>query len=136
MTNENQESAVEVPIAELEAKEENRRKRLLLILLLLLLLVGCVGGLFLRYIKDPAPLPDLLPGPIGEVVNYPPHYLFSFYGLDQPVGVAVSPSGDRVYVSESGGERTIKIFDSAGNLLDDFVPPGTVPPQRSPVYLA
>ncbi|MEN8173255.1 MAG: hypothetical protein ABFS03_10295, partial [Chloroflexota bacterium] len=33
-------------------------------------------------------------------------------------------------------ERTIKIFDSAGNLLDDFVPPGTVPPQRSPVYLA
>ena len=136
MTIENTENNVENLSTETEEQEENRRKRLLLLLLLLLLLVCCVGGLFVKYINKPVPLPDLLPGPIGENINYPPHYLFSIYGVDKPVGMAISPGGDRVYVAESGGERTIKVFDREGTLLDDFTPPGTTPYERSPVYLA
>ena len=119
-----------------DAQEERRRKRLLLLLILLLLLLCCAGFLFARYLAEPAPLPDLLPGPIAENVAYPPHYLFSIYGVDRPVGVAPSPTGDRIYVSEVSGERTVKIFDRDGVLLDDFEPPGTTPSQRSPVYLA
>ena len=132
MTNDKFESQHETS----EEQEEKRRKRLILLLALLLLLLCCIGSLFARYINEPAPLPDLLPAPIRDNVAYPPHYLFSIYGVDQPVGVAVSPSGDRIYVSEMGGERTIKIFDSNGILLDDFEPPGTSVPERSPVYLA
>ena len=136
MTIDNTETQADISSNEPDEQEENRRKYLLLLLLLLLLIFCCIGGLFVRYINEPAPLPDLLPGPIGDAINYPPHYMFSVYGVDQPVGIAVSPNGERVYVAESGGERTVKMFDRNGTLLDDFSPPGTTPFERSPVYIA
>jgi sugar lactone lactonase YvrE len=79
----------------------------------------------------------LLPGQLGDVIDYyPPHFLFSIYGVEQPVAVAGSPNGDQIYVAESGGERTIKIFDRDGELLDDFDPPMTTPGERAPVGIA
>ncbi len=114
-------------------EEERRRKRLLWLLLLLLLLLCCVCGLFIRYMMKPEPLPEI--APVGNV-NYPPHYVFSIYGMDRPVGVAVSPNGERVYVAETGGERLVKVFDRAGNPLFSFAPPNSSSAQRSPVYLA
>ena len=69
-------------------------------------------------------------------LNYPPHYLFSIYGLDTPVGVTVSPDGDQIYISESGGDRLIRVFDREGNPLFAFAPPATSPGQRSPTYMA
>ena len=71
----------------------------------LLALLICVGVAFLRYLVEPAPLPSLLPLP-GDG-HYAPHYLFSNYGVEKQVGVAVSQHGDRVYVAESGGERLV-----------------------------
>ena len=118
-------------------EEKARRRQLLGLLLLLLLLLLCLCGtvyLFVRYLQKPEPLPELVPVPVEA--NYPPHYLFSIYGVNQPVGVALSPEGDRVYVAESGGERLIKVFDPEGNLLFSFAPPRTTPPQRVPVYIA
>jgi DNA-binding beta-propeller fold protein YncE len=114
-------------------EEERRRKRLLLLLLLLLFLLCCVCGLFFRYMMKPEPLPEMVP---VVNVNYPPHYVFSIYGIDRPVGVALSPDGQRVYVAETGGERLIKAFDRAGNPLFSFAPPNSFSAQRSPVYLA
>ncbi len=125
------------PMPEAEARqeaEEARRRKWLLLLLLLLLLLCCGCGLFYRYWTKPQPLPDLVP--VAPEVEYPPHYLFSIYGVDRPVGVAVSPDGERIYVAETGGERLIKVFDAKGNLLDSFAPPETRPGERSPVYLA
>jgi sugar lactone lactonase YvrE len=117
-----------------EEKERSRRKRWLLLLLLLLTLC-CVGGLFVRYYLAPEPLPEMvLPDALEPA--YPPHYLFSIYGIDQPVGVTVSPDGDRIYVSESGGERLVKAFDRDGQPLFSFSPPESTSAQRSPVYLA
>ncbi|HEM47300.1 MAG TPA: hypothetical protein ENO23_09695, partial [Alphaproteobacteria bacterium] len=118
----------------LDAQEVRARRRLAIALVALLALFVCVSAMFWRYLHEPAPMPDLLPLPIG--LNYAPHYLFSVYSFDQPVGVAVSPEGDRVYVAESGGERLVKIFDRYGNALRAFAPPGTTPGQRAPVYLA
>lgn len=115
-------------------KEERRRRGLLLLLLLLLLLICCVGTLFVRYLIKPEPLPDLLP--VVNQVNYPPTYAYSIYGVDRPVGVAVSPDGSRIYVSESGGERLVKILNRDGNLLGSFTTPGTSVGERSPVYIA
>lgn len=117
-----------------DRREAQRRRRLLVALAALLLLFVCVGAMFWRYLRAPAPVPDLLPIPVN--VNYAPHYLFSIYGVEQPGGVAVSPEGDRVYVTESGGERLVKAFDRTGQTLAAFAPPGTRPAERAPVYLA
>lgn len=115
-------------------EEEKQRRRLLLLLLALLLLLCLVSSLFLRYLRRPAPLPELLV-PQAEV-NYPPHYLFSMYGVDRPAGVALSPDEEQIYVSESGGERLIKVFDRDGSPLGSFAPPNTRSGERSPVYIA
>jgi len=121
--------------AEALAAEERVRRRRLLVLLagLLLALVGTIT-LIVRYATRPEPLPDLVPLP--GAVNYAPHYLFSILGLDKPVGVALSSQGDRIYVSESAGDRLVKIFDRNGKLLGAFAPPRTTQAQRAPVYLA
>ncbi len=130
-----EEEEIEEEIEEEEDDDEDRRRWLLLLLLLLLLcLLCCAGGLFGRYLLEPAPLPELVPLPLD--VNYPPHYVFSIYGVDKPVGVTLSPQEDRIYVSESGGGRLIKIFDRSGDPLGSFGPPRTTPGERSPVYLA
>ncbi len=124
----------ELNFDEEEEKEKKKRRWLLLLLMALLLLLCCAGGLFYRYIREPLPLPEMLPLPIQ--VSYPPHYLFSIYQADQPVGVALSPEGDRIYVTETGGERLVKMFDRDGDLLGSFAPPRTGPADRAPVYLA
>ncbi len=130
---EGEELALEQETEEQE-REKRRRRLLMLLLLLLLLLLFCVGILFCRYLQRPEPLPELLPVPAD--LNYPPHYLFSIYGMDKPVGVAVSPDGSRIYVTESGGERLIKVFSRDGEPISAFAPPNTRPGERSPVYVA
>jgi DNA-binding beta-propeller fold protein YncE len=116
------------------AEERKRRRRLLALLAALLLALACTITLALRYAMRPQPLPDLLSLPVA--VNYAPHYLFSIHGLDSPVGVAVSPEGDRIYVSEAGGDRLVKVLDRNGDPLAAFAPPRTVQAERAPVYLA
>jgi DNA-binding beta-propeller fold protein YncE len=119
---------------ELASQEKKGRKRLLLLLLLLLFLLCGVSGLAYQYIRRPVPLPELVL-PDGTI-NYPPHYLFSIYGVEKPVGVTASPSGDRIYVTESGGDRLVRVFGRNGEVVGDFAPPGTTPGERSLVYLA
>ena len=120
--------------AEFSDKElKQRRWKSILLGILIILLIGLCGFLY-YYFKQPAPLPELLPIPVD--LNYPPHYLFSIYEVDRPVGLAISPDGERLYVAETGGERLIKMFDRDGGALGAFGPPGTTIPERSPVYLA
>jgi DNA-binding beta-propeller fold protein YncE len=118
----------------LTPSEKRRRKLLLAILILLLLLLAGVSYLFVRYLNQPEPLPELLPVPVE--VSYPPRYITSFYEVNGPVGVALSPRGDRIYVTEMRGDRMIKILDTDGNLLGSFAPPRTGPGERAPVYVA
>jgi len=66
----------------------------------------------------------------------PPRYLFSIYNLARPMGVAVTPEGDRIYVTEADGERMVRVFDRSGKPLGAFAPPSTSPTDRVPVYLA
>lgn len=77
-----------------------------------------------------------LPG-VGEVLKtVPPRYLSSLTGNLSPLAVAVSPSGDRVYVGESTGERQIRIFDRAGTAVGAFAPPDSEKGKRLPTGIA
>jgi DNA-binding beta-propeller fold protein YncE len=120
-----------------EIKEEGKRRWLLLALLLLLLLSCGVIGVFIRYATTREPLPNIIVPPLlSEQVQYPPVFTFSFEGVDRPMGVAVSPDGQRIYVAEGAGQYAIKMFDRDGNLINTFAPPGTTPSNRKPTYIA
>ncbi len=116
------------------APDERRRRRRKLALLLFLLMVlsvfALIGGLYMVTRK---PLTDL---PIPGISNAKlPHYVFSVYGTSRPLGVAVSPSGDRIYVTESDGDRSVKVFDAKGNPVATLRPPKDES-DHQPVYLA
>jgi hypothetical protein len=114
--------------------QRKKRRRLLFGLGALILLLIAVGAIFGRYLVKPGPLPDLLPLPVD--LNYRPHYLFSIYGVKQPGGVALSPDDERIYVTETGGQREVKIFDRDGGFRGSFAPPRTQPGERAPAYVA
>jgi DNA-binding beta-propeller fold protein YncE len=109
----------------LTAKQRNRRRLKIAALILLLLLVA-----FLLY--------RLLSGDesIPGITKQLPHYETSIYGAVQPMGVAVSPDGERVYVTESGGRRLVRVYDRSGEQVDALKPPGHVGKWRLPVYVA
>lgn len=119
-----------------QVKDERKRRWLLALLILLLLLICCVGILFYRYITRPQPIPEILPEPIAEQIYYPPTFKFAVAGLEKPVGIGVSPDGQRIYATEGGGERLIKMYDRDGNLILSFAPPGTTRSNRIPAYVA
>ncbi len=66
-----------------------------------------------------------------------PEYQFSIYGVTKPLGVAVHPDGDLIYVSESGGERLVHIYDGQGTPIGTLKPPDSKSvASRSPAYVA
>ena len=67
--------------------------------------------------------------------NQPPHFLFSIYGVERPLGIALSPDGQRVYVAEAGGERLVRIFDRSGKPLGSLEPPTDEWTTRSPRFV-
>jgi DNA-binding beta-propeller fold protein YncE len=125
---------IQTPPSTSEETEERKRRTLLLVLLLLLLALCAAGCLFLRYILKPAPITDIIP--VVPVQGIPPAYVKMITGVDGPVGVAVSPDSQRIYVAEGAGERLVKAFDRDGNFLFSFAPPGTNKSNRNPTYLA
>lgn len=87
-----------------------------------------VGGVFAYYLVREE-LPTL---PIAEETE--PAFAYSIYGVDEPLGLALSPDGNRLYVTERGGERYVRVFDPRGNLLMNLFPPDST--FRQPTYVA
>lgn len=111
-----------------------RKIRLRLVLLLLTTLLITSAIIFYSYIKRREPLPELIAPNLN--INYPPHYLFSIYGTDKPVGLALSPDERKLFVSQSDGNRSILVFDREGIRINEFWHRSTIPAERAPVYLA
>lgn len=65
-----------------------------------------------------------------------PHYEFSIYGMNQPLGVAANDSGDRIYVTESTGKSVVHVFDRAGKPTGTLSPPASTGQTHIPVYVA
>lgn len=91
------------------------------------------AGLVTWYALTRKPITEVFPVIAGEDI---PSYSFSIYGISKPTGVAVNPSGDRIYVSESEGQRMVRIFDGKGNPIGSFAPPKSIPATRIPMYIA
>jgi DNA-binding beta-propeller fold protein YncE len=123
-------SLAETPDPAIDEGQPRRRRKAIILLLLLGLLIGLLI-LAIWYLLFRQPIIAPLPG-ISDTAL--PHYTSSIYGVDGPVGVAVSSSGDRVYVTQTGGQPGVLIFDADGNGVGTFeTPSGSV---HAPVYLA
>jgi DNA-binding beta-propeller fold protein YncE len=88
--------------------------------------------LFAWYLMNRKPLSEL-PGLSSTRM---PSYQSSIYGVTKPLGVAVSATGDRIYVTQSGGEQVVKIFDHAGKATGTLKPPASTGPTHIPMYVA
>ena len=120
------------PAEDAPDEEKRRRRRALLLLLLLGLLAGLIL-LTIWYLIFRQPLP--LPLPVIPDTQLPA-YSTSIYGASSPSGVAVTPSGDRIYVAETGGDKVVRIFDAGGNPLGTMTPPAETGTDHVPVYVA
>jgi DNA-binding beta-propeller fold protein YncE len=91
-----------------------------------------LGLLFAWYLMNRKPLSEL-PG-LSQAKA--PHYEFSIYGTSNPIGVAVSPAGDRVYVTEENTPRLVHVYDKSGKQVGTLTPPKSTGPTHIPDYVA
>lgn len=118
----------------LDPDEDRRRRRKALLLALLVALLGALvlfTGWYLIYRKPVTELP--LPGLTQETI---PHYAYSLYGVIAPTGVAVTPDGSRVYVTQTEQDPAVLIFNGEGTKLATVKPPATTGTEHVPVYVA
>ncbi|MEE8536404.1 MAG: NHL repeat-containing protein [Acidobacteriota bacterium] len=109
------------------------------ILLLILIALGWVLLITGQYCSTGKPITDLpgVPGVVGGLFDNPSYrYVSSIEGLQGPMGVAVGLDG-RVYVTETGGTRMIRIYDSlAEQELGSFTAVDGEIVDWVPVYIA
>jgi DNA-binding beta-propeller fold protein YncE len=110
-------------------KMSKKRKGKIAALLIALVILALLFG---WYLMNRKPLSDL-PG-LGQ--SKVPHYEFSMYGTTQPLGVAATASGDRIYVTESGGTRLVRVYDAKGKQTGTLKPPVSTGPSHIPIYVA
>ncbi len=121
-------SATGTPPPDAEGKKRRRRKAIAWVLGVVLVLFAAI---FAWYLVNRKPLSELP----GIATNSLPTYQTSIYGVQQPLGVAASPDGSRIYATQSGAKAAVLVFDRSGNKLGELTPPAT--PQRfhTPVYV-
>lgn len=116
------------PAGFLSSNQRPRKKSRvrLAILGILLLMFTCSIFLWVNYLTTHQPITDTLPVAQAMAQVIKPHYLFSIHGASQPLGVAVTPDGSRIYVGETADQQMIHVYDRDGKELAKFTPPGNV----------
>jgi DNA-binding beta-propeller fold protein YncE len=127
------EPVVEGDLTEISPEEERRRRRKRALLLLLLGLLAMLATIAIWYLLFRQPIP--VPLPIIPDAKLP-SYATSIYGTNNPMGIAVSPDGNRIYVADTEGERVVRVFDAAGNPVAVAQPPETTGTEHVPVWIA
>ena len=110
-------------------KVSNKRKRAIAALVIALVMLAL---LFAWYLMNRKPLSEL-PGLSQTKL---PHYEFSIYGVNQPLGVAATAAGDRIYVTESSDQHVVHIYNAKGKPVGTLKPPSSTGKEHSPVYVA
>jgi DNA-binding beta-propeller fold protein YncE len=116
--------ATEVSTKQMKAKKSKIAALIAFLLILALL--------FAWYLTNRKPLSEL-PGLSSTKL---PSYQFSIYGTSQPLGVAASATGDRIYITQNSGARVVKIVDRAGKAIGTLKPPASTGPTHLPMYVA
>src|SRR5512141_3240839 len=120
------------PAEEAPERDKRRRRRALLLRFLLRALLTLLLGIAIWYFLFRQPIP--IPNP--TMVDLP-GYTTSLYGATGPMGVASSPDGSRVYVAQTGGAKTVVIFDGVSNRIGTAQPPAvTTGDEHVPVWMA
>jgi len=109
-------------------KMKGRKSKIASLIAFLLIL----ALLFAWYLTNRKPLSEL-PGLSQAKL---PSYQNSIYGPSRPLGVAVNATGDRIYVTESGGTRVVKAYNRAGKQTAILKPPASAGPEHTPMYVA
>jgi DNA-binding beta-propeller fold protein YncE len=136
MTAEMTAEGLPIPPGAVEGKpaeeEKPRRRRKAILLLLLLGLLAMLTTIVIWYLIFRQPINPLPLIPVSQL----PSYTTSVFGATSPTGVAASPSGDRIYVTQTEGDRVALVFDAAGNPVGTMVPPESTGAEHVPVYVA
>ena len=121
------------PLGEERPAGKNRLK--LLIILVLLAALAWVLMLGIRYFLTKQSITQLtgLP-PIAGLFEGQPRYLGSLEGVERPLGVAIKDG--KIYVTESAGERMVRVFNRDGDEIAALAPPGAEFAYRVPLYVA
>jgi DNA-binding beta-propeller fold protein YncE len=117
---------------EVTPEEERRRRRKAILLLFLLGLLAFLITIVVWYLIFRQPINPLPVIPASEI----PAYSTSIYGAQRPMGVAVSTSGDRIYVTQTAGDQTTLIFDGGGTVVGTIAPPAEAGREHLPFYVA
>lgn len=112
----------------LSDEERKRRRRKIVALLLILAALIVLLIMLLRSVSGNSPLPGI-PSDV-------PSHVSNIYGVEQPMGIAVSPDGNRIYVTESEGPRFVRVFNSSGDKIGTLKPSGPKGAWGLPVYVA
>ncbi len=111
--------------------EEKKRRRKVIAFFLVLALILVLGAIGAWYLLNRKPLTEL-PGLTNAKV---PHYERSIYHTSQPLGVAVSATGDRIYVTDGGPTAKVHVFDKDGKQLAAMAMPNAKV-MHQPIYVA
>lgn len=112
-----------------DGRRKRRRKILAWILVAVLVVFGGIAAWYLMNRKPLSELPGLETGKV-------PTYKTAFYGVEKPLGVAVSPDGSRLYATQSGTKAAAFVFNREGTKIGELKPPATEAGYHVPVYLA
>jgi len=120
------------PVTAADQTPPHRRRQVALLLILSLLLLGLL--IFAAwYLLFRQPVETLIP---NLDLTKPPSYQLSTYNVSQPIGVAVSSDGSRIYVTQGGGDESTVLIDTSGNHLATLAPPADVTARASQLYVA
>jgi DNA-binding beta-propeller fold protein YncE len=115
-------------VPDLLTEEERRRRKAKRLMIILAVVAAIIAILIYRGCTGNAPIP-------GIIAPKLPHYSFSIYGASRPLGVAVSPSGDRIYVTESDGKRLVRVYNRSGHQVGTLKPSARSGQWSLPVYV-
>jgi tripartite motif-containing protein 71 len=96
-----------------------RRQRLQALIAAVIAALVIVLGILAWYLIFRKPITDLP----GLNIEVSPVYSYSVSGVERPLGIAIDEEHNRVYVTQSDGARTVKVFDASGNPLGELQPP-------------
>lgn len=121
------------PPAEPETLPPADRRRKVVLLLILLFLATALSLFALWYLFFRQPITEVLP--ILDLTN-PPAFQSATYGLDKPLGIAVTDDGTRRIVTQGGVDRSTLMLDEAGNKVAVLAPPELVATSVDQLYVA